>query len=74
MYHFCTNGGRKLTAEDNVVMGNYNILMEDSPLFDVQCQTNESSHTIFKKCFPGGFLWELQDKSCRVIVHTQNNV
>ena len=35
------------------------MMMDNSPLFDVSKETNESSHALFKKCFPDGFAWEL---------------
>lgn len=53
------NGGRKLTAEDNVAMGNYNMFLEESILFDTSKYSNDESHAIFKKAFPDTFAWEL---------------
>ena len=37
------------------------MMLEDSPLFDVSKETNESSHTLFKTAFPDAFAWELLD-------------
>ena len=55
------NGGRKLSADDNVAMGNYNMFLEESMLFDTSKYTNDESHAIFKKAFPDTFPWELLD-------------
>lgn len=58
-YHFSTNGGPRKDLAENIQLGNYNMLMEHSPLFDVTKETNASSHALFKTAFPGGFPWEL---------------
>ena len=53
------NGGRKLNLTDNIAMGNYLMFLEDSPLYDTASLSNEESQQAFKKCFPGGFAWEV---------------
>ena len=58
-YRFRTNGGPPKTIEDNIREGNYIMMMEASPLFDVTKETNSSSHALFKSAFPDGFAWEL---------------
>ena len=58
-YSFSTNGGPKKDLEANILNGNYNMMMESSPLFDVSKETNASSHALFKSAFPDGFAWEL---------------
>lgn len=60
-YSFRTNGGPPKDLEENILRGNYNMMMETSPLFDVSQETNASSHSLFKKAFPDGFPWELLD-------------
>ncbi|XP_071955431.1 uncharacterized protein [Antedon mediterranea] len=58
-YEFIVNGGKPLNVEDNIRMGNYNMLLSECPLYNGQGQTNESSHGVFKEAFPDGFAWEL---------------
>lgn len=58
-YVFRTNGGAPKDLAENIERGNYNMMMETSPLFDVSIETNESSHALFKSAFPDGFPWEL---------------
>lgn len=60
-YIFRTNGGAPKDLENNIQNGNYNMMMDNSPLFDVSKETNASSHALFKECFPDGFAWELLD-------------
>ena len=55
------NGGKPFTVEDNIAIGNYNMMLAECPFYDVNTQTHESSHRIFKNCFPDGFPWELLD-------------
>ena len=50
-----------MDVADNVKMGNYLMFLEDSPLYNIENQTHDSSHAIFKKAFPEGFPWELLD-------------
>ncbi|XP_060082103.1 uncharacterized protein LOC132561396 [Ylistrum balloti] len=54
-----TNGGNRFTLKDNIEKGNYNILMWDSPLYQAQEETNESSHKLFRHAMPNGFAWEV---------------
>lgn len=58
-YKFVVNGGEPLSAEDNLVMGNYNMLLKDSVLFDSTAETHDSSHDLFRTAFPDGFAWEV---------------
>jgi hypothetical protein len=53
------NMGRRFDLQFNIENGNYNMMLLNSPMFDVSKETNESSHTKFKTAFPGGFAWEL---------------
>ncbi|XP_045204664.1 uncharacterized protein LOC123557317 [Mercenaria mercenaria] len=58
---FCikVNGGKKFYLDDNIEIGNYNILMQDSILYDASKETNDSSHELFRNVFKSGFPWEL---------------
>ena len=58
-YNFRTNMGPKRDLAYNIERGNYNMLMEDCPLFDVNKETQDSSMKLFRTCFPEGFAWEL---------------
>lgn len=58
-FYFQVNGGTKFTAEDNIEMGNYNMLLCDSPFIDVTKETHDSSHEAFRKAFSEGFAWEV---------------
>jgi hypothetical protein len=58
-YSFRTNGGEPKTLADNIVQGNYIMLLENSPMFDVSKETKASSLKLFKSAFPRGFAWEL---------------
>jgi len=60
-YNLRTNGGSPKNLEDTIKDGNYILTMDESPLFDVKKETNESAHVLFKTAFPGGFAWELLD-------------
>ncbi|XP_052808675.1 uncharacterized protein LOC128237294 [Mya arenaria] len=60
VFYIASNGGKKFTLEDNIKLGNYNILMADSPLYDASI-TNQQSHDIFRTALPGGFAWEVLD-------------
>ncbi|CAG2212485.1 unnamed protein product [Mytilus edulis] len=60
-FYFQVNGGKKFTGDDNVELGNYNMMLLDSPFIDVSKETHDSSHDLFKKAFPEGFPWEVLD-------------
>ena len=42
-----------------ILVGNYIMLMWDSPLFDASKETSDSALTTFKAAFPAGFAWEV---------------
>ncbi|XP_033760563.1 pathogen-related protein-like [Pecten maximus] len=54
-----SNGGRRFKLKDNIEIGNYNMLMWDSPLYQAEEETNQSSHQLFRQAMPGGFAWEV---------------
>ena len=58
MFKISCNGGRKFDLADNIELGNYNILMHESPLYDAT-QTNQASHDLFRGTFLSGFAWEV---------------
>lgn len=58
-FRISVNGGRQFTLKDNIEIGNYNILMWDSPLYQAKEETNISSHKLFRQAMPGGFAWEV---------------
>ena len=53
------NGGKKHTLAENINIGNYNMLMAESPLYDAINETNQSSHALFRNTFKSGFPWEV---------------
>ena len=58
-YKFSTNMGPKYDINYNIKRGNYNMMMEGCPIFDVEKESQESSMKLFRTCFPAGFAWEL---------------
>ena len=54
-----TRRGSRENLAANIELGNYNMMMEQSPFFDVTKETNASSHRLFSQAFPDGFAWEL---------------
>jgi len=54
------NAGRKVNAEENVTIGNYNALMNDIPkeLYNHEMSWDES-HEKFRGTFKTGFAWEV---------------
>lgn len=53
------NGKFDYSLADNISMGNYQMFLADSPLYDMDKESNSSSHKLFKTVFPTGFPWEL---------------
>ncbi len=60
-YTISANGGRKWTMSEVIETGTYNMLMADSPMYDAEHQSFESSHRLFKSAFEEGFPWELSE-------------
>lgn len=60
-YAVSANGGRRFEGEEGARAGNYNWLMENvqKDLYDAEKETFESSHSMFRTAFPGGFPWEV---------------
>ena len=58
-FYLQVNGHTKYTADDNVLLGNYGMMLVDSPFFDVTKETHDSSHKLFKEAFTEGFAWEV---------------
>ena len=53
------NGGKVFNLADNIELGNYNMMMESSILWNPM--SNQDSHDIFRSALPGGFAWELTE-------------
>jgi len=60
-YTVSANGGRVFFQEESTKVGNYNWLMEnaDKSLYDQANETFETSHHLFRQCFPDAFAWEV---------------
>lgn len=58
-YFINANGGKKYNLAENIKIGNYNVLMSDSPIYNAESETFESSHDIFRTVFKSGFPWEV---------------
>lgn len=60
-YRVSANGGKMFVGEEAALAGNYNWLMAccDKDLYDDTKETFESSHTLFRGAFLGGFPWEV---------------
>ena len=60
-YRVSANGGKVYYGEHAAKAGNYNWLMASAEkgLFDSEKETFESSHTLFRDAFVGGFPWEV---------------
>ncbi|CAH1777818.1 unnamed protein product [Owenia fusiformis] len=58
-FKFVVNGNYEFSAEDNVNLGNYQMLLSGCPLYNLKAHTFETSHALFKKAFNEGFAWEL---------------
>lgn len=59
VFTISSNGGKKFNLDDNISIGNYNILMCESPLYNAVKETNQSSHDLFRNVFKTGFAWEV---------------
>lgn len=53
------NNQRSFNLKEVIEEGNYNILMQNQPLYNSEGQTFESSHNLFRSAFSEGFPWEL---------------
>ena len=53
------NNQRSFKLKEAIKEGNYNILMQNQPLYDSEAHTFESSHDLFRSAFSEGFPWEL---------------
>lgn len=59
MFFISSNNGKKFNLDDNINIGNYNILLHDSVLYDTSKLSNEESHGLFRNVFKDGFAWEV---------------
>lgn len=53
------NHQRSFTLKEMIEEGNYNVLMQQQPLYNSETHTFESSHELFRSAFSKGFPWEL---------------
>ena len=53
------NNQRSFKLKEAIKVGNYNILMQNQPLYNSEAHTFESSHNLFRSAFSEGFPWEL---------------
>ena len=58
-FRFKTNNGRWHTTEELIKVGTYNAFLMQCPFYSAATSDFETSHTLFKTCFSGGFAWEL---------------
>ncbi|XP_047124500.1 uncharacterized protein LOC124807076 [Hydra vulgaris] len=60
-YCISANGGKKFSGEENLVEGNYNVLLNvcNPEFYDSKKEDFESSHVLFRSCFDNSFPWEL---------------
>ncbi|MGH1345956.1 MAG: SnoaL-like polyketide cyclase [Nannocystales bacterium] len=55
------NGGQWYNADALAERGSYNVLIGETPFYDSEAESFESSHDIFHQALPGGFFWEVLD-------------
>ena len=53
------NNQRSFSLKEGIEEGNYNVLMQNQPLYNSNAHTFESSHDLFRSAFDQGFPWEL---------------
>lgn len=53
------NNQRSFSVKEGIEEGNYNVLMQNQPLYDSNAHSFESSHDMFRSVFDQGFPWEL---------------
>ena len=53
------NNQRSFNLKEMIEQGNYNVLMQQQPLYNSEAQTFKSSHDMFRSAFNEGFPWEL---------------
>lgn len=53
------NNQRSFCLKEAIEEGNYNVLMQNQPLYNSEAHTFESSHHLFRSAFDQGFPWEL---------------
>lgn len=58
-YTFSVNGTHNFNVEEAAELGTYNMLMPDTPFYDMKNQTFASSHSLFRNAFGGSFPWEV---------------
>ena len=58
-YQVVVNGTHTFDIHEALQLGTYTMLMVDSPFYDVENQTFESSHILFREAFQGSFPWEI---------------
>jgi len=63
-FRMSTNNGPNYTAEEIVEKGTYNLFLGESAVYSSTKEDFESSSDIFKKTFPAGFVWEVEEVYC----------
>lgn len=53
------NNQRSFSLKEGIEEGNYNVLMQNQPLYNSNAHKFESSHDLFRSAFDQGFPWEL---------------
>lgn len=53
------NGGEVASADMTATHGTYNLLIGESPYYSAKQEDFATSHQVFHKTFPDGFLWEV---------------
>lgn len=64
------NGGYIGSLQDNIDIGNYNIMLMQSPLFDGTIP-RQKSVDLFFNAFPGGFAWELLELFSGEVIYSK---
>ena len=58
-YEFVVNGTATFDIHEAREIGTYNMLMWESPFYDAEKETFESSHELFREAFKESFPWEV---------------
>ncbi|KAL5997808.1 hypothetical protein ACLOJK_008740 [Asimina triloba] len=63
-FKFIVNGREALSGEETLKLGSYNALLQNSlpeefQYYKAKEESFESSHAVFRTCFPRGFAWEV---------------
>ncbi|KAL4218190.1 hypothetical protein ACF0H5_022926 [Mactra antiquata] len=58
-FYISANGGHKYSLKENMKLGNYNMFLDECPLYNAAEETHESSHKLFRETFKSGYPWEV---------------